>query len=83
MAAAAGMSCTSKSLCDRLPQMFVLVYTLLILNADLRSPAIKTKMTRRAFASVNADVNALRGAPSSFFDGLYDEITAEGLPISD
>lgn len=63
--------------------MFILVYTMYILNADLRSPAIKTKMTRRAFATINADVNALRGAPASFFDGLYDEISAEGLPVSD
>lgn len=47
------------------------------------SSAIKTKMTRSGFVALNAGVEALRGCPPEFFEGLYDEIVAEGLPVSD
>ena len=40
-------------------------------------------MTRSAFSALNTGVEALQGVPESFFYGLYDEISALGLPVSD
>lgn len=63
--------------------VFVLIYTIIILNADLRAPSIKTKMTRMQFVSLNLSVDSLRHVPSHFFEGLYEEVAVRGLPIND
>jgi hypothetical protein len=63
--------------------VFILFYTIYILNADLRAVAIKTKMTRAQFVALGTSVESLRHIPAHFFEGLYDEIAVQGLPIND
>lgn len=63
--------------------VFVIIYTIIILNADLRAPSIKTKMTKAQYVSLNATVESLRHVPAHFFEGLYDEVAVRGLPIND
>ena len=48
-----------------------------------RSDAVRKKMTRSEYASRNAGVESLRHIPIRFFEGLYDEIAIQGLPIND
>jgi hypothetical protein len=60
---------------------FVLLYALFILNTDMRSMAIKHKMTREAFMRYKEDVLDLRMIPPKFFGGSYDELALQGLPL--
>ena len=77
----AGSICQERN--ASLLQVFVLLYTIHILNADLRSAAVKRKMSRAAYVARNASVDCLRHIPVRFFEGLYDEIAVQGLPIND
>jgi len=62
---------------------FIFFYSLLILNCDMRSPAVRTKMTRTDFVSRNISIPALAHIPPTFFAGAYDEIALAGLPVAD
>lgn len=62
---------------------YLVVYAALVLNTDLRHTAIKTKMTKQDFATRNSRIPELQHIPKSFFEGLYDEVTINGLPVAD
>lgn len=63
--------------------VFMVTYTIVILNTDMRHAGIKTKMTRQQFARKNASVPGLEAIPDSFWAGLFDELAVRGLPVSD
>jgi hypothetical protein len=63
--------------------VFVIIYSAIILNSDMRSPAVKQKMGRDVFIAHNSCVPGLAGLPPSFFGGVYDEIAVQGLPMTD
>jgi hypothetical protein len=62
---------------------FLILYSCLILNCDMRSSAIKQKMTREDFISRNISIPNLASIPPSFFAGTYDELALQGLPVAD
>jgi hypothetical protein len=63
--------------------IFIILFSAIILNSDLRSPAVKDKMTRDVFVQRNSCIPGLTGIPPRFFEGIYDEIAVQGLPMSD
>lgn len=63
--------------------LFMVTYTIVILNTDMRHAGIKTKMTRTQFARKNAAVPGLEAIPESFWCGLFDELAVRGLPVAD
>jgi hypothetical protein len=62
---------------------FIITWSAIILNTDMRHVAIKAKMRREEFIHKNTGVAGLGGIPASFFAGLYDELAVQGLPVSD
>lgn len=63
--------------------VYIVLFSAIILNSDLRSPAVKEKMTCDVFVQRNSCIPGLSGLPASFFEGVYDEIAVQGLPMSD
>lgn len=63
--------------------LYILIYCCLILNTDMRSDAIKRKMTRDDFAVRNRMIPSLTHVPAAFFHGTYDELAINGLPVAD
>lgn len=62
---------------------FILMFSCIILNCDMRSAAIKAKMSRTGFIQRNLSIPALSHIPPSFFAGLHDELALQGLPVGE
>lgn len=62
---------------------FMIFYSIIILCTDMRSPAIKHRMTKEDFIQHNLRVPGLSSLPAALWAGTYDELALQGLPFND
>lgn len=65
--------------------VYVILYSCVILNQDMRSSAIdaSSKLSVDAWSARNASVSLLAAIPHSFWRGCYEELAIRGLPLTD
>jgi hypothetical protein len=62
--------------------VFVLAYSLIMLNTDLHNPAVKKKMSADDFVRANRAINDGADFPSDFLRGLYAEIRSDEIRLA-
>eukprot|EP00744_Colponema_vietnamica_P018251 GILI01025750.1.p1 GENE.GILI01025750.1~~GILI01025750.1.p1 ORF type:complete len:398 (+),score=87.51 GILI01025750.1:134-1327(+) len=61
---------------------YVLAFSLIMLNTDLHNPAVKNKMTKESFISLNRSNSHVPPASEQILSELYDRITREEIQLS-
>ena len=59
--------------------VFILAFSLIMLNTDLHSPSIKKKMTQAEFVHNNRKINNGNDLPSVFLEDLYQRILEDEI----
>lgn len=60
---------------------YLLAFSLIMLNTDAHNPAIKHKMTKKAFVANNTGIRGKDDVPVSFLEHLYDRIVQNEIKM--
>jgi hypothetical protein len=60
---------------------YLLAFSLIMLNTDAHNPAIKHKMTKKAFVANNTGIRGKDDIPVSYLEHLYDRIVSNGIKM--
>lgn len=61
--------------------VYVLSFAIVMLATDLHSPAVKDKMTKQQWRSMQRGVNDSKDFDEAFLDEIYDRIAAQKLTL--
>lgn len=82
------MECFAQRFAANNPGMFpdsdtayLLAFSLIMLNTDAHNPAIKQKMSKKAFVANNTGIRGKDDIPVSFLEHLYDRIVSNEIKM--
>ena len=63
--------------------IYILSFSIIMLNTDLHNPAVKEKITTQQFISINKGINNGEDLPANFLISIYNSIKNEPFKIPD